>query len=600
MKQWWRVLRYFRGNGLRLGFVLALMLGGTAASLLEPWPVALVVDHVLGFKPWPEALAWGRRLSAGECILLAAGVVLVLHILHGLLGTAYNYLSIKIGLGGLRRVRNEVFAALQRFSWRFFQSSSTGDLIYRATWDTYAFQTVFQQGLVGAMTALISLGLMLVVMLRLNVLLTLVALGTTPLLLVCISLFGRRMRERVTAAQQADSRVTSLVQQNIAALPVIQTYNQEAREEARFTAQTLASQEKRLAQHGWELLYNLGMALVFGLGIAAIIYVGSGQVLAGKLTVGELLIFIAYLAQLYEPLRQLSQVGATISTARASTQRVFEIIDAPEDVKDAPNARRVLKPGTVVQGGNAVPLMVRGEIALEGVSFSYQQDCPVLSDVTFTVPAGKAVAIIGPSGAGKTTLLRMVPRFYDPAAGTVRLDGVDLRDLRLEDLRAQVAVVFQESILLPGTVAENIALGWPEASQAQIEAAARAAGAHDFIQRLPNKYDTVVGEGAARLSVGEAQRIGLARAFLKDAPILLLDEPTSALDEQSERQIVASLAELMRGRTTLIVAHRLSTIRGVDRIAVLDNGKVLEEGSPEELLRRRDSYYARLAGAERG
>ncbi len=604
MKHWLRVFQFFRPDAARLGLMLLLMLAGTAANLVKPWPVAIIVDSVLGSKPFPQWIsATLDGVDKNYFILLGALVIVVLHFTQGILSTWQNYLGIRIGLCGLYRVRNELFACLQRLSWRFHQGSQTGDLIYRATWDTYAFQTAFQQGLVTALTAALSLIFMVAVMLRLNVILTLVALGTLPLLLISIRAFGRRMRECGVAAQQADSQVTSLVQQNITALPLIQGFTHEAREQQRFVKQTAVAQEKRLSQHGWELLYGLGITIVFGLGTAAIVWVGANQVLERNLTIGELLVFLAYLGQLYDPLNQLSHVGATVSAARAGTQRVLEILDAPEDVKDRPDARPVVGASAGAAGppsGKSVPvpavtpLVVRGEIAFEAVCFSYQKEVPVLRDISFSVPGGQSVAILGPSGAGKTTLLRLLPRFYDPLSGAVKLDGIDLRDLRLTDLRRQIALVFQESILLPGTIAENIALGRSGATPAEIEAAARAANAHEFIQRLPHKYDTVVGEGATRVSVGENQRIGLARAYLKDAPILLLDEPTSSLDANSESLILASLARLMQGRTTLIVAHRLSTVRGVDRIVVLDAGRVVEQGAPSELLKSPQGYYHRM------
>jgi ABC-type multidrug transport system fused ATPase/permease subunit len=291
-----------------------------------------------------------------------------------------------------------------------------------------------------------------------------------------------------------------------------------------------------------------------------------------------MLIFLAYLAQLYEPLNQLSHVGTTVSDASASAGRVLELLDTPPEVKEMPGAQSFPK---------------ERQIQLEKVRFGYEPKMPVLHEVSMTIPAGASIALIGPSGAGKTTLLQLLPRFYDPDGGVVRIGGVDVREMQLADLRRHIAYVQQEAILLPATVAENIGYGRAGATRAEIEAAARAANAASFVERLPQGYDTVVGEGAARLSVGEKQRLNLARAFLKDAPILLLDEPTSSLDVENEELVIESLRQLMRGRTTLIVAHRLATVRGVDRIFVLDGGKIAEEGRPDELLLR-EGYYARM------
>ena len=431
------------------------------------------------------------------------------------------------------------------------------------------------------------------------VLLTLVSLAIVPALLLVIRQFGRRMTERGTDAQQADSQVTSFVQQSIAALPLIQSYTREEHEQGVFTSRAGTAMEKRLSQHGWELVYWLAISVVFAIGSAAIVWIGSLQVLAGKLSVGELLIFLAYLAQLYEPLNQLSHVGATVATATVGTQRVFEILDTPEEVKDAPDARPVLNARTRDTSSPAAArtLIADGVIEFDHVSFGYQQAQPVLQNVSFRIGARQSAAIIGPSGVGKTTLLNLLPRFFDPTAGAVRLDGADLRELRLKDLRTQIAVVLQEPILLPASIAENIAYGKPLASRAEIEAAARAANADKFIDKLPGGYDTIVGDGGARLSVGERQRLNLARAFLKDAPILLLDEPTSALDADSEALVVSSLFDLMKGRTTLIVAHRLTTIGRVDKILVLQDGRLIEEGSPAE-LKTKQGYYARVISGQ--
>src|SRR5882724_6271487 len=613
-----RALGYFRPDGGRIGLSVGLLLAGIAINLLKPWPLAVLVDSVLADKPYPTWLPSEMRAWAQPGQITAIiGASLVLYLAHSAVCAGHVYLTIGIGLRGLRRVRDDVFGWLQRLSLRYHHGTVAGDIIFRAGTDTCAFQTLFLQGLLTFISATGTLLFMAVAMAQLNLRLAAVAMVAVPILLLSIKVFGRAMRVRGTAAQQAEGKVYALIHQGITALPLIQSHAREQHERERFMTQTEAARQQKMAQQGLEVFYWGSISVILSACTLGVTWVGAQQVLAANLTVGELLVFLAYVAQLFDPLHQLSQVGSTLSSASASTRRVFEILDTPEEVKDRAEARPVCPGrdldgpaglptsadnmfaavGGVPGGSPCPPLPVYGNVTYDDVCFAYERSRPVLRGISFKLLAGTSAAIIGPSGAGKTTLLNLLPRFFDPTRGAVLLEGVDLRDLRLEDLRAQIALVLQEPIILPTTVAENISYGKPQATMEEIEVAAHAARADELIEKLPQHYRTVIGDGGAHLSVGEKQRINLARAFLKDAPILLMDEPTSALDVESEAQVVASLFALMRGRTTLMVAHRLTTIRRVDKILVVENGRLTEMGAPDDLLAEQ-GYYARVVSGQ--
>src|SRR6266851_4432280 len=518
-RQLLRALGYFRPDAGRIALTLGLLLLGIGLNLLKPWPLAILVDSILGSKPYPAGLpdgvqAWGQPAQLTAIIAAALG----LHLVHAAACAGHAYISIGVGLRGLRRVRDDVFGWLQRLSLRYHHGTEAGDIIFRAGTDTCAFQILFLQGLLTFISATGTLLFMAVAMAQLNLRLAAVAMVAVPILLLSIKVFGRAMRVRGTAAQQAEGKVYALIHQGITALPLIQSHAREYHERQRFTAHTEEARQQKMAQQGLEVFYWGSISVILSACTLGVTWVGAQQVLAANLTVGELLVFLAYVAQLFDPLHQLSQVGATLSSASASTRRVFEILDTPEEVKDRPEARQVCQ-GRDLEGSAGLPtsaddmfaaggapagsppLPVYGNVTYDDVSFGYESSRPVLRQISFKLLAGTSAAIIGPSGAGQTTLLNLLPRFFDPVSGAVLLEGVDLRDLRLEDLRAQIALVLQEPIILPTTVAENISYGKPQATMEEIEAAAHAARAAELIEKLPQLYRTVIGDGGAAASI---------------------------------------------------------------------------------------------------
>jgi ATP-binding cassette subfamily B protein/subfamily B ATP-binding cassette protein MsbA len=604
-----RALQFFRPDADRFAVAIVLLLLAIGANLLAPWSIATLVDSVLGQQPLPT---WLRSLGeptdkSGLVMFLTSGL-LVLLLMQAALETAANYLGIQIGLNGLRRVRNELFSTLQKLSLRAHQGSRHHDLTSRAAWDTHAFQSLFHQGVLAPVSATLGLVLMVGVMWRVSIILALVTLTVVPLLLLIFKQFGQLIPERAQAAQQAETQVSSFLHQTWMSLPLIQSYTREDHEENAFTSRTAAAMEKRLNQHGWELGRSLAIAMVFALVAAGLLWFGSKQVLAGRLTTGELLIFLVYLPRLYEPLHQLSRLGTVLSHVNVGTRRVFELLDTPEEVRENPQPRPVLSarefaaatspPAPGKRGGlprlpDARTLICEGALAFENVSFGYQKSDLVLQQLSFHVVPRQLVAIIGPTGVGKSTLLHLLGRYFDPTEGVITLDGADLRELRLRDLRRQMALVLQEPIVLPASLAENIAYGKPRASRREIEEAARAAHADKFIEKLPNGYNTIIGDGGTRLSAGQRQRLNLARAFLKDAPVLLVDEPAESVDPESRALLDSSWAALTAGRTTLMVARRLDTLRKAERILVLEDGRLVETGTPGELAAK-PGYYSRL------
>jgi ATP-binding cassette, subfamily B, bacterial len=552
----------------------------SALELVKPWPLQIVIDSVLGGRPvvWaPLAGLSPRALLAVAC----AGLVCT-YVLLGLAAVWNNYTTISIGQGMVNDLRSRFYAHLQRLSLSFHARAGVGDLIYRATADTYAIQTLAMNGLFPIVSAALLLGGMLVVMIRLDPTLTAVACAVVPLLLGGIVLVNRRISAAATEMRERESEVYQIVQRNLSAIKVVQAFSREGVEHRRFVAGSRASLRSGLRLYTLQTAYGAATSVLVATGTAAVLWVGAQQVWSGRLTVGAVVVFVSYLASLYAPINSIVQTYGLIQGAKAGVMRVFSILDAEPGVRD---------------GHAELAQPVRGEIEFRAVGFDYPGGARALDGVALRVGAGECVAVVGPTGAGKSTLVSLVPRFYDASQGQVLIDGVDVRTLRCAALRRQVGMVLQPPIVFPISLHDNIAYGQPEATRAQVEAAARIAQAHDFISRLPEGYDTMVGEQGATLSEGERQRLTIARAVLRQAPILILDEPTSSVDVSTEASIMDGLDRFIAGRTTFVIAHRLSTVRKADRIVVLQRGRIVEQGTLAELLAR-GGAFARMYAAQ--
>jgi ABC-type multidrug transport system fused ATPase/permease subunit len=451
-----------------------------------------------------------------------------------------------------------------------------GDSLYRIAYDTQAAMTLISGALVPLFQGVVILVGILAVLLRMDLFLTIVAAATGPLFLVCIRLFGSRIDRHSKRYHENESAIVSTVQESLSSMRAVQAFTREPDTSLRFGNQARESFEGHLRLIRTQLVFAAAVGLIMAAGTAAAIWFGANRALSGELSAGDVLVFLSYLGMLYQPFNAFSQSASAIQSTRAQLARVFEVLDAAPAIADRPGARALKN--------------VRGLVEFQNVAFSYDASRPVLRDVSFTASPGEVVALVGPTGAGKTTLASLLLRFYDPERGAVRIDGHDLRDLELASVRSRVSVVLQDALLLSGTVRDNIAYGRPEATMAEIEAAARQAQAHEFIVSLPDGYETNLAERAVNLSGGQKQRIAIARAFLKDAPILVMDEPTSALDTATEAALLAALRALVKGRTTLIIAHRLSTVSLASRIVVLRDGVVIEQGSHDELMQSGGVY----------
>jgi ATP-binding cassette, subfamily B, bacterial len=573
----------WRFKGFLGRYWLPIVLGGlfTVGSALfalaQPWPLKIIVDSVLNDEPLrlpgaDIAEEWSRTG------LLQAAIVA--YLLIAAAGALCDYLGILLMNSSGQRlvvnIRETLFSRLQRLSLRFHARQRTGDLISRVMSDIDRIQNMVVQSFSILIPNLVLLTGMLIVMLSIDWAFTLLALSVAPLLFAVVFRYTAGIKSASRRARGKEGELAAKTGEVLGSIRVVQAFTREDYEDDRFSAESSQSLAANLEAIRLQAQFSPLVDVLAAIGTVMVLYLGTRRVLSGQLQLGTLLVFISYISSLYKPMRQLSKLASVTSKGIASAERISEVMDVESDVADLPGAR------------SAPPL--EGRVEFEDVEFAYTKD-PVLNDINLAVQPGQTIALVGPTGAGKSSLVSLIPRFFDPRKGKVLVDGEDVRSYELRSLRAQISLVLQEPLLFEGTIFDNIAYGNPDADEQEILRAARVALVDDFVRELPKSYETRIGERGATLSGGERQRISIARALVRNAPILILDEPTSALDPASEQLVMRAIRKLVEGRTSFVIAHRMSTILGADQILVLDHGRVVEQGTHNELLQMSDGMY---------
>jgi ATP-binding cassette, subfamily B, bacterial len=573
-----RIKPYLAPYRRTLIWVVVLTFLAAAMGLAEPWPLAVILNNVLhdsnpsGFVEWvygPNPTMWVVLVS----MLLVRFMTVVI---GNLFTVANHYLGARTEQNMILDLRSDLFRHVQRLSLTFHDHKQTGALMSQINLQAAAVGNIVMV-IPPIMEATVTLGGMLVIASLVDWELALLSLIVVPLLYWSFGVYGRRIVPRIQEVQRLEWRSLSIVHEAMAMLRVIVSFGREDYEHQKFREQGQAAVDERVKLTVSQSLYTLGVQTATAAGGSLVLGFGAWHVMQGKLSIGELIVLLTYIVSVYQPLEQVSGTIGTVHEQLVQFNASLNILDTEPEVTEKPDA---------VDLGRAA-----GRVSAEGVSFNYPTRKETLAEISFLAQPGERVAIVGHTGAGKSTLMSLLIRFYDPKGGSIAIDGVDLRDLRLDSLREQISVVLQDPLLFSGTIAENIRYGKLDANDEQVRAAARAANAHDFIEGLPDGYDTVLGERGAQISGGERQRISVARAFLKDAPILILDEPTSSIDSKTEAVILDALDDLMEGRTSFMIAHRLSTVRHADQILVLDQGRIVERGTHDQLVAADGTYH---------
>jgi ABC-type multidrug transport system fused ATPase/permease subunit len=558
-----------------LVIVLIAMLIETAMSLASPWPLKVVIDSVLSSHPLPEWLRVLKDFSVGDSkggLALLAGIGVVLIAIVGAIATYIdNYYTESVGQWVANDLRIRIYDHLQRMSLSYFDKQQTGTMLSTITSDVATVQNFASSNTLSLLVDILTIAGVLGLMFWLNWDFALIAVAVTPFLLMFVSRFKKAVKKATHEVRLHQADIVSVVQEGLESVRVVKAFGRESLEDSRLGDVSHATVEAALKARRVKSLLSPIVSVVVALCTAVVLWRGASLILSDVMTVGVLTVFLAYLGKFFKPVQDLAKNTNAIAQAAVSLERIKRILDTDDVIKDRPDAQTLET--------------TEGTISFEHVAFGYDPGAPVLKDVTFVVEAGQKLGVVGTTGGGKSTVVSLIPRFYDVDGGHVLIDGVDVRQYTKESLRSQVGFVLQETVLFFGTIKSNIGYGRAGASDAEIVEAAKLANAHDFISAMPEGYDTLVGERGLTMSGGQRQRIGIARAIVRNSPILILDEPTAALDTESERLVMEGLSKLMKGRTVITIAHRLSTIRDADKIIVLDGGIVAEQGTHDELLK---------------
>ncbi len=557
-----------------LSLALVAVIGETLTDLLEPWPLKIIIDNLLQSKPLPAWLAGFVDSIAGQNDLailnFAVLAVAVIAIVGAISSYTEKYLTTSVGQWVMHDLRRTLYQHIHHLSLAEHDEKRTGDLIGRVTSDIEAVQDFITTTLLGMLVNALTLIGMVAVMFYYNWRFALIALSIVPALFAIVFFFTKRIKKASRAVRQKESELVNIVQEVFSSIRVVKAFSREDYEQQRFEEQSLENVEAALQARSLKAKLSPIVEVCAAIGTCLVLGYGARLALDGELSTGDLIIFLAYLGKMYKPMREMSKMGDTISKASVSYERIQEVLSTVSRVRDMPHAKR------------AEPF--RAAIEFTDVSFSYSADNPILKGISLKIEPGKIAAFVGPSGAGKSTIMSLIPRFYDPTSGVVKIDGTDIRQYTLQSLREQMSFVLQDTVLFHVPIWQNIAYGKPEANREEIIEAAKLANADEFIEKMPDGYDTMVGERGVSLSGGQRQRVAIARAIIRNSPILMLDEPTSGLDAASEQAVFEALGRLMADRTCIVIAHHLATIMKADVIFVIDNSQIAEQGTHAELL----------------